>query len=147
MSPIRPENLARYPAEWPEIRARIRDRAKNRCELCAVKNFSIGGRDSRGNFHPLFQRHEDAAAAHKLLGTRAWCGSDGPELLLHIFRIVCTVAHLDHTPENCSDDNLRFWCQRCHLHYDRVHHSETAYQTRREGKAAADLFPKEVTAA
>ena len=30
--PIRPENRARYPKEWPAISARIRERDGNRCE-------------------------------------------------------------------------------------------------------------------
>lgn len=55
-------------------------------------------------------------------------------------RVVLTIGHLDHTPENCADENLRAWCQRCHLHYDRVHHQQTAYETRRDGKASGDLF-------
>lgn len=58
-------------------------------------------------------------------------------------RVVLTVAHLDHTPENCSDDNLKAMCQRCHLHYDRHHHAQTRYVTRRQGLAARDLFPTE----
>ena len=33
-------------------------------------------------------------------------------------KVVLTVAHLDHKPENCADDNLRAWCQRCHNAYD-----------------------------
>lgn len=33
-------------------------------------------------------------------------------------KIVLTIAHLDHTPENCSDENLRAFCQRCHNRYD-----------------------------
>ena len=49
--------------------------------------------------------------------------------------VVLTVGHLDHMPENCDDDNLKHWCQRCHLTYDAKHHSQTAYMTRREGKA------------
>lgn len=32
--------------------------------------------------------------------------------------VVLTVAHLDHQPENCGDDNLRAMCQRCHNTYD-----------------------------
>lgn len=36
-------------------------------------------------------------------------------------RVVLTIAHLDHTPENCLPGNLRAWCQRCHLTYDRAH--------------------------
>lgn len=35
-------------------------------------------------------------------------------------RVVLTIAHLDHNPENwdVQDDRLRAWCQRCHLRYD-----------------------------
>lgn len=51
-------------------------------------------------------------------------------------RVILTVAHLDHQPENCDPTNLRAWCQRCHLHFDRHHHRET----RRAQRAVADLF-------
>ena len=44
--------------------------------------------------------------------------------------VVLTVAHLDHTPEHSDPDNLRAWCQRCHLTYDAPHHAATARQTR-----------------
>jgi len=40
-------------------------------------------------------------------------------------KVVLTTAHLDHTPENCDDDNLKAMCQGCHLHYDRDHHKES----------------------
>ncbi len=53
--------------------------------------------------------------------------------------VVLTVAHLDHTPENCDDDNLRRWCQRCHLHYDLEHHLQTRYMTSR-CQATIDRF-------
>ena len=33
-------------------------------------------------------------------------------------RVVLTIAHLDHVPENCDPENLRAWCQRCHNTYD-----------------------------
>ncbi len=33
-------------------------------------------------------------------------------------RVVLTVGHLDHRPENCALGNLRAWCQRCHNTYD-----------------------------
>ena len=56
-------------------------------------------------------------------------------------RVVLTVAHLDHTPEHCDDRNLKAMCQRCHLYYDRHHHAQTRYSTRRAGLAASDLFP------
>lgn len=34
-------------------------------------------------------------------------------------RVVLTIAHLNHAPEDCRDENLRAWCQRCHLNFDR----------------------------
>jgi 5-methylcytosine-specific restriction endonuclease McrA len=106
--PIRPENLARYPAEWPEIRKQILERAGNRCEgspkypTCRARN---------GVRHPVTSS-----------------------------RVVLTIAHLDHQPENCDPENLRAWCQRCHLAYDAEHHAQTAYATRRAGRAIGDLL-------
>lgn len=46
--------------------------------------------------------------------------------------VYLTVAHLDHTPENCTETNLKAMCQACHLGYDNEHHT----QTRRESIAA-----------
>src|SRR5688500_8711600 len=112
MSPIRPENAGRYPDNWSEIRARIQRRARNCCETCGVRNWALGGRDGDGNFHPA---HPIGEASLRLEfpkpGERWWCGKGGPKHFLRIIRIVCTVAHLDHTPENCSDENLKFLCQ------------------------------------
>jgi hypothetical protein len=51
-------------------------------------------------------------------------------------KVVLTVAHLNHTPEDCRDENLKAMCQRCHLRYDHDHHQRNAYATRRKGKAA-----------
>lgn len=36
--PIKPELRHLYPKNWKEIRAKILQRAKNRCEFCGVKN-------------------------------------------------------------------------------------------------------------
>lgn len=33
-------------------------------------------------------------------------------------KVVLTIAHLDHVPENCDPSNLRAWCQLCHNTYD-----------------------------
>jgi hypothetical protein len=135
--PIKPENRQRYPADWPAISARIRyERAGNRCEQCNVTNHELGGRDAEGRWHaaqPL-----DCARRMPAPGTWAWC--DGGHHL-RIVRIVLTVAHLDHTPENCADDNLKALCQRCHLHLDRHHHAETARRTRlaKAGQVALPL--------
>lgn len=46
------------------------------------------------------------------------------------FRIVCTVAHIDHDLSHNHESNLAFWCQRCHLTHDAHHHASNARATR-----------------
>jgi len=58
-------------------------------------------------------------------------------------RVVLTVAHLDHRPENCADENLKALCQRCHLRYDAEHHQANARKTRHSKRAVRDMFPSE----
>lgn len=48
------------------------------------------------------------------------------------YRVVLTVAHLDHNPANCDPANLRAWCQPHHLAYDAKHHARSAAKTRRK---------------
>lgn len=112
--PIRPENRARYPADWESISWSIKMRAGWRCEC--------EGECGRGTHVGRCPNHHDQPA----YGT----GS----------KVVLTTAHLNHTPEDCREENLKAMCQGCHLHYDKEHHAETAYRTRREGLAVADLF-------
>lgn len=129
--PIRPENRRRYPANWPEIRERIRARSGDRCEWCGVANGTVGYREQDGKFVMLGRTPEDAGTAVEA----AHC--DGYKVI----RIVLTVAHIhDHRPEACDDENLAHLCQRCHLRHDVDHHKQTAYATRRAGRAVGDLF-------
>lgn len=102
--PIRPENRDRYPKDWAEISRRIRfERAEGRCEC--------EGECLRGT-------HLDRCP--NVNGQPAYgTGS----------RVVLTVAHLNHTPEDCRDENLRAMCQGCHLHYDLEHHAQTRQRT------------------
>ena len=58
-----------------------------------------------------------------------WCeAQNGEPHPITGSKVVLTVAHLDHTPENCADDNLAALCQRCHNRYD--------LPMRREGRKA-----------
>lgn len=141
--PISRDQAARYPKNWPEISAAIRQRAGNRCEFCGIQNYAIGCRDKSGHF--LAAR----PVGEKLLslewpkpGDWAWCGNgyDEGQKRGKIIRIVLTVAHLDHTPENCADDNLKALCQRCHLRYDAEHHKANAARTRRLKSPQLDLI-------
>ncbi len=109
--PIRPENLARYPDDWPAISARIRfGRAARRCECEGECRTGHAGRCAAIHAMP----HPDTGSA-----------------------VVMTTAHRNHQPEDCSDGNLFAACQRCHLGYDRDHHAETASRLRAAELAAA----------
>lgn len=122
--PIRPENKARYPKAWKVIRARIMNRAENSagwpcCEHCGVANYARGYRLSDGEF------------------------DDTGGLELHegkLIKIILTVAHLDHTPENCSDENLRALCQKCHNRHDAQTRADGIRARRRTACASGDLF-------
>jgi hypothetical protein len=118
--PIRPENRARYPADWKAIVAQVRERSGDRCE-CRGEC----GRDS-AHLSPEDGRCLCFQGGIPFRGTRA--------------NVVLTTAHRDHVPEHCDLGNLFHACQGCHLAYDREHHAQTAYRTRREGKAVADLL-------
>jgi 5-methylcytosine-specific restriction endonuclease McrA len=136
--PIKPENKHRYPADWAAIRELVLRRARHHCEFCGVRDRALGGRRSSDGAWlralPLGERR--ARLEWPRPGDWAWCDGE----LCRIVRIVLTIAHLDHTPENCALENLRALCQRCHLRYDAKHHRQQAYLTRRAGCAVGDLF-------
>lgn len=90
-----PMDRSRYPADWAAISRRIREeRARGICEC-------------RGE-----------CGKH-----RGVCPERNGERAIHFRgRVVLTVAHLNHRPEDCRDENLRAMCQRCHLAYDEEEH-------------------------
>ena len=53
-------------------------------------------------------------------------------------KVVLTVAHLNHMPEDRK--HVKAMCQGCHLHYDKKHHAETAYRTRKARANTQDMF-------
>jgi 5-methylcytosine-specific restriction endonuclease McrA len=108
--PIRPENKKLYPKNWKSIREKILLRSKNKCEFCGVENYAIGYRDENGKFIELVELEKQNAALF-----------DGKKLI----KIVLTIAHLDHNPQNNKESNLKALCQKCHLNYDLEHHKET----------------------
>lgn len=114
--PIRPENKHRYPKDWPEIRAQILERAGHCCEECGLRNHIYGYRDEHGDFHQV---------------SRLQAIGPNRKFKPGHLRIVLTIAHLDHTPENCDPGNLRALCQRCHNRYDAKTRSLGKAQRRR----------------
>lgn len=115
--PIRPENRGRYPRDWKAISARIRfDRAKGQCECEGECGIDHAGRCDAWH-----------AARHPITDSI----------------VVLTVAHLDHEPENCADDNLKAMCQRCHNRYDLPKRRAGILERQRAASAAGDLFAGE----
>jgi 5-methylcytosine-specific restriction endonuclease McrA len=138
--PIRPENKNRYPKEWDAISRSIRERAGNKCEECGVPNYELGGRDPDGVWHKALPVGERLLRTEwPQPGEYAWC-RDWPRERLRILRIVLTVAHLNHKPEDCRPENLKAWCQRCHLRYDAAMHRQGRNERARAQRACGDLF-------
>lgn len=137
--PIKPENKARYPANWKQIRAEILERAGHRCENCKVLNYAriVRGTGEDADTYMTDDAEVYCADTGESLGQ---CRMSDYETNGKGIDIVLTIAHLDHTPENCAPDNLKALCQRCHLRYDAAHHAATARNTRQARKAIGDLF-------
>lgn len=49
-------------------------------------------------------------------------------------KVILTVAHLNHKPEDCRDENLKALCQKCHLNYDKDFHKSNSKKTLYEKK-------------
>lgn len=158
--PIRAENRARYPKDWKTVVVpRIRARSKNQCECtgqcgkhhfsprdpksqppmrCQARNGDVGAFSSDGYWH-LALPGEDVADVpdHFAVAER---GQSLPAV-----KIVLTVAHLDHVPENCDDANLLHLCQSCHLRYDAPRKHAEMKSRRHAARASGDLFQCEET--
>lgn len=105
-----------YPPDWPKRRARVMARANNCCEMCGVKQYTVGYRTGpEKNLVSLIvgETYKEANdLRHRMQRTM------GRKLI--VIRI--TVAHLDHDEWNndVKDDRLAALCEKNHLDYDRV---------------------------
>lgn len=142
MSPIRASERARYPDDWPAISRRIRERSGGRCEC--------DGRCGHDHHAELMDNPTADALPDELLTSffgpdlgRCLAENGRPHPVTDS-RVVLTVAHLNHQPEDVRDENLMAACQRCHLAYDAEHHAETRAATRRAELADQmdPLFPE-----
>lgn len=140
--PIKPENKILYPSNWKFIRADILIRAKNRCEICQVKNKEgvLRGtyqgvecfQDMDGNIYRTDNGdYIDSNYVGDIEASESakWVG------------IVLTIAHLDHNPENNCYSNLQCLCQLHHLRHDIHQHRESRRKTKL--KKQPELFPSE----
>lgn len=143
--PISAEKMKLYPGgsikspEWQAIRERIRARAGNCCEKCGVENHVLGGRLRSGKFLKAQPMGDNGLRlVWPKPGEEWWCG-DQEQIRLRIIKIVCTVAHFDNHLTDHSDDNLRFWCQQCHLRHDAKQHAASARLNRRRKAPQIDI--------
>lgn len=141
--PIRPENRHRYPADWRAISAAIKERASDACEACGAPNRQMIRRGTTPDGYPLWREAEATAYEN---GYSAITGAEVEDSGLDTcdwgnpVRVILTVAHLDHQPENCDPSNLRAWCQRCHNLYDAPMRAAGRRLRARMAAAAGDLF-------
>lgn len=98
-----PIDYSKYHPEWKDkIRPDILKRAAMRCEQCGIRHKWKGFR-IKGVFHRVNDEKQEAAAVSA--GYR-------------VFRVILTIAHLDHNIGNNNYNNLKALCQQCHNRYD-----------------------------
>jgi hypothetical protein len=109
--PIRKELRPLYKTpQWFEARAKVRERAEDRCERCGARNGAYVVRDaSRRGYTAITARD---AAALKTRGER-------------VALIQCGCAHRNNVPGDDRLSNLAWWCRGCHLKSDARHHKRS----------------------
>lgn len=146
--PIKPENLALYPADWKQISLEAKERARWRCQHpgCLAMQYEHGWWSQAGGewrWVGIGLRASTYAEAKQRAADEHW-SRYGDELTPagepKIIVIVLTVAHLNHDPTDCRPENLAAMCQRHHLAYDHDHHRRNAQATRRAKAGTLELF-------
>lgn len=98
------KNKHLYPVEWSDtIRPAILKRDNYRCQICGVAHRAVGYYEKDKTFIVCdsFQQQ--------------WAVHNGYKIqTLHL-----QIAHLNHIKSDCNPDNLKAYCPRCHLNYDR----------------------------
>lgn len=148
--PIRPENRLRYPPDWKTVVVpRIRKRSEDRCEClgeCGRQHGpDIDGRCLRMNgTHGAYDGDRDGHWIDALSGEIIDGVISRTGYQLKVVKIVLTVGHLNHQPEDCADDNLKHWCQGCHNRYDAPVRRAGIKQRAHAQRAVGDLFCEEL---
>lgn len=102
-----PIDYKKYHPDWKtKIVPAIKERAGNKCEWCGVEN------------HSHIQRKKADLSQFR------YCAGDDCDTWRKSIKVILTVAHLDHDIKNNDPKNLAALCQRCHLNYDKQHHSQ-----------------------
>lgn len=123
-----PIDYSKYPPNWKsEIRPRILKRANDCCENCGIKNYTEGIRSKKELVEDIDVYITDCATMPEQMLIDKW-SKDWDKLKW--IKIILTIVHLDHDPENweVKDDRLKALCQKCHLSYDRKHKKKMSYK-------------------
>lgn len=141
--PIRHENKSRYPKEWPQISAAIREAAGQCCEKCKAPNGRWIRRGKTEDGQHVWRMATDSCYMDGVCAETGCLVPGTDEDIVGYGRevkVVLTVAHLDHQPENCDPGNLRAWCQRCHNVYDMPMRKAGISQRAKAKLAMSDMF-------
>lgn len=117
-----PCNYSKYPPNWKsEIRPRILKRADNKCEHCFTPNGIV---ILRGKWKGLAVYQDMDGYIYQEKDSKPlggdYLGEVDPSNKNNLVKVVLTIAHMDHDPENWNvkDDRLAALCQQCHFRYD-----------------------------
>jgi len=140
--PIRPEFRPFYRTpEWREARHRILTRAGGQFDL--LGNYLGGahceqcGKPDRNKVETFsgvmaFLEHQGPAMFWRTVGAtwRSWTNTPEDRSIafrqkLRVIQVVLAVVHLNHTPGDDRDENLKACCQWCHLNLDKSEHRVT----------------------
>lgn len=139
-----PFDKTKYPADWRAISWRIRQRDRQECKWCGVKNGQWVLRDAKGEPELIWNAGwRDPQDGH----IQVWWENEEGDICSdtdsylsterHPIKIVLTVAHIDHDSTHNTDDNLAALCQQCHLRHDAKQHAANAKITRGQKQRAA----------
>jgi len=105
-----PIDYKNYDPAWKtEIRPAILKRARNCCENCGVKNYSVI-KNAMFRMTYEFEAYKDARAfADKL---------NNGEKINRAIVVVLTISHTNHDINDNREENLKALCQRCHNRHD-----------------------------
>lgn len=132
-----PMERKRYPANWNQIALQIKEKTGWHCENCDRP--CRKPQEDRFDFE---DRIESTLWADELYEEK-YDEELGTVYLSKLTRFALTVAHLNHTPEDCRPENLKALCSVCHLRYDAAHHVRSAKANRykkREAVGQLTLF-------
>lgn len=124
--PIRLEHRHLYPPDWPELARQLKAAAGWRCVCEGECGSDHGGRCAEVHGQPATWRRQREIAPGR-----------AP-------RVVLTVGHIDHRPDNCDPANLRVWCQACHLAHDRPEHARRRRATWAARRRARELAERQL---